>query len=777
MGVFRPIRVGFAVTAGLVVAGVLSAPAAAAAGGTVQGTFTSAEQAAISGAQVVAYSAEDSWLADATTDAAGHYTLRGVTAGGVKLSFDDGGRRQWSPGVRDGADATVYTLAAGGTLTVDERQPALARIAGHFTDDAGAPAPALVTAAGTDGTTFLTASTDEDGAWAIDVFPGQYRINFQWESAKQWAYQNASTVFTAVAGQTVTVDDRRLPTGTVSGRLTAADGSGLADAAVTLYRDAERIGFTNAMPDGTFFLGAALAGDGYTLSYSVGDGPELYVPGTLSAGKARKFAVTAGQDTAVDDQQPAPATVHGRLTGPDGSPKAGYQVGVTLDDNDNWINFDATTAADGTWRADGVYPGDYRVSFVTPDFGRTQYAYGKGSAAEATLIPVTGGASVTVDDTWLPGATLVVTAVDATTGAPVTGFCAVVNSPGDGSACVRSGNQATITDLPAGRFQVQVNPDQSGYYLNSDRVPVTLTAGATTSVTVRLTLGGKIAISAVDRATRAPLADVCGAYAVLGRGGLGDGYGDCTGATGTATTGTKAPGTYEMFAVAPDGYGRQWVGPAGGTGDQRAAARIVVQPGRTVPAPVALIDRPGTITGVVTDAAGAPLAGHDVAYSAWGDAGPGWNTTTDLDGRYTIDVLGPYAWPLLFGGENYPREWSGHEGNRFAATTVRSTYNFTPRRTSTLTGRVRVPGGAGAQWRIHAVNAVTGDQLSVADGVGDAGTYTMALAGAQQVKLDWHVYRGEDETTGWYDHATDITRATPIGIPPRGTRTLNLTLR
>src|SRR3954453_2407390 len=105
-------------------------------------------------------------------------------------------------------------------------------------------------------------------------------------------------------------------------------------------------------------------------------------------------------------------------------------------------------------------------------------------------------------------------------------------------------------------------------------------------------------------------------------------------------------------------------------------------PGKTVPARAVLLDKAGTTPGVLPDAAGKPLAGMDVAWSAWGDAGPTWDTNTDSQGQYTIKNLGPYAWPLLFDGAGSPRQWSGHGGNRYQAETVSvlptgtTTYNF-----------------------------------------------------------------------------------------------------
>ncbi|MEU4236340.1 carboxypeptidase regulatory-like domain-containing protein [Actinoplanes sp. NPDC026619] len=765
--------------------GALSAPASAAAGGTVQGDFTTAGNAAIAGAYVTAYNGDGDYLADTNTTSAGHYKFTGLPAGGIKLQFDDNGRQQWSPGVFDSDAATVYQLAAGGTLTVNERQPATGRLTGHFIDAAGNPALANVTARGVTSGAYLYAYTDETGAWTIDAFPGAYTVSFNWESAKQWAVskaaEDAATVYDVTAGQTVTVDDHKLPTGSVSGHLSKADGSPLTNAYVTLHLGDEQVGWASTFDDGNYNFGEVLAGAGYLVSFNVDNGADQWVSGTLDRDEARRITVGEGEAVTVDDTQLAPAVVHGTLVDGSGAPQAGYEVSVVLDDPDNWVNYPATTGDDGTWSVSGVLPGKYKVSFTAPDYSREQWVPGKATQAEGTAFTVAAGADVTVDETWLAGATLVVNAIDATTGAPIADTCVFVYTPRDGSGC-DAGTSVTVRNLPSGTFPFDVTPGESSYYLRSGQTSVTLTAGQTTTVSVPLALGGKISTSAADRVTGAAVERTCSIFRTLGTGGLGEGYGDCTDAAGQALSQPMAAGTYELFAVAPTGYGHQWVGKKGGTGDQKAAARIVVQPGRTVAAPAVKLDKPGTITGVVSDAAGAPLAGFDVAYSAWSDSGPTWDAVTDAKGTYQIDKLGPYAWPLLFGKYGYTREWSGHTGNRFQAETVTvvtggsTTYNFTPRKTSTIKGSVTIPAAPTASWRIHTYNAATGDDLGSFDSYGtDGKSYEVPVAGGQQVKVGWRYYLDDHDTQGFYDHAADIASATKVGIPANGTKKLNLT--
>jgi hypothetical protein len=689
------------------------------------------------------------------------------------------------------AMAGVAGLLAVGALAAPAAAAAKGTIQGTFTTNSGAPVQsASVYIVATDFSAQTSVVTDATGAFRAQMPAGDYHVSFAWDSAVQWAHQaadeDAADTITVTSGQTVEVDDQELPTGTIGGHLTAADGSPLVSASVTLHQGQDDKGSATTDENGDYSFGAAIARNGYTVSFTAADSDiKQWVAGKAEQGSAHAFAVTAGAQTTVNDTQLALGSLHGRLVDPDGNPKSGYEVDATLDDENDYVNQTATTDDNGEWTVPQVFPGNYRVSFIAPDFSRTQWAYGAGTEADAELITVPRGGQAVVDDTWLTPAQLVINAVDATTGAPVNNYCAFLYTGNDASGCT-TGSQVTIDGLPAGTFPLDVTPDSSTYYLFSGRNTVTLTAGQTTTVTIPLTQGGKVAFTAADHATGAPVKDTCAVFRVIGHGGLGDGDGDCTNAAGKGVTGIPiAPGTYEMFAVAPGKYGHQWVGKLGGTGDQQAAARIVVKAGKTATAPAALLDPAGTVTGVITGSDGQPISEGDVAFSAWGDAGPGWDTSVGQNGGYTLGKLGPYAWPLLFGAGNDPRQWSGNVANRFQATGVpvtangTTTYNISLVKGATLTGTVTVPSAPTSDWRLNMFNAATGDQMGVFDSsaAGPGASYSASLIGGS-TKIAWHTFGGDSSTEadGWYDGATSMETATKVAIPAKGSKTLNLQL-
>ncbi|HET6534178.1 MAG TPA: carboxypeptidase regulatory-like domain-containing protein [Actinoplanes sp.] len=674
---------------------------------------------------------------------------------------------------RAGVPALAVLLAAGG-FAPPAHAADRGTIQGTYLTDAGAPiAGAMVVASDRDGTWLRDTTTDDGGRYTLrNVDAGEVTLEFQ----------NAADPVTVTAGDTTRVGDRFLATGSLGGRLTGSDGEPL-QVGVSLRRGEDTVGTTYTDDNGDYGFANVLPGE-YAVSFYTwndGVGLEQYLYGTVLREQAHTFTVTAGEHTVANDSRPRPGTVQGRLTDPAGAPVAGRRVSVVLDSETDVLSYDATTEADGIWRIDGVFPARYRVSFTDVDSGRTQYAYGKGTAAAADRIEVTSGGTATVDDTWLPGATLVVRGVDSVTGAAATNFCVYVAAI-EAGGCT-TGSEVALSDLAAaGNVSVDTSQGRGSFYLSSDAHPVTLTAGVTTTVTIPLVRGGKSSATVTAAATGEPVARTCVQLRRLRRGGLGDSYGACTNASGVVTTEAVEPGTYTVFAHAPDAYGHQWVGPAGGTGDQRAAAKVTIRAGKVTKAPAVRLDRPGTVTGVVTGPDGQLLADVDVAYTAWGyGVGPGDTVTTGVDGRYALSGLGPYSWPLVFTHHDYARVWSGGTGNRYQAETIAvppgdsARYDIALTRGTLLKGTVTAPAGT-ESWRLTAVNAATGDAIGVADFTTPDHTYEMPLAGAQQVKIHWSVSGSDFWRDGWWPGAADQDSATKVRVPVTGSKKLNLTI-
>jgi hypothetical protein len=777
-------RLGTATVTAVLALSTAAAPAWAAGRGTIEGTFTTDSGAPIADGFVSAWAADGSWFGDAQTDAAGHYVIQNADATDIQMLFQQDSVVQWAHRQVRPEDAETFTVVSGQTLTVDERQLATGTISGRLTDANGDPAAFLsVNARNVDTDQSSYGYAGEDGTYSFTVLPGEYRVSFVHGSGEQWAYQaadaNQAHIFAVAAGQTIAVDDTMLPTGTLGGTLTGTDGAPVPETEVDLHRGGQQIS-TTYTADGAYSFDGLLPGE-YQVSFPVNDTVQ-WLRGKRSSAEATTFTVTAGQNTVADDSVLAPSVVRGRLADTAGTGLEGYHVRVErgLEDGSS-ESYEATTDAAGDWQVQGPLDGAYLVSFQTPEYGRTQWVPGKGNSRDAEPVTVAAGTTVTVDETWLPGARLKVTATDAATGAPISNFCVWVVDTGDGNACT-TGTEATVEDLPAGVFQAQVSPQSPTFYLPSDNVPVTLTAGQSTSVSVPLQQGGNVAVATTDRSTGKPVGDGCVVLRQLGSGGIGD-SGDCGDAAGKVTTTPIKPGTYEMYVSAPEPYGDQWVGANGGTGDQRAAKRIVVKAGKTAKAPAVLLDRAGSISGTVTGPDGKPIRDANVSMQAWDyGAGPERATDTDTNGHYTLTGFGPYRWPLSFTAGNLPRQWSGNVPNRFDAKLIpvtsgaTSTYNMAMKAGTTISGRVTV-GRPFQSWRITAVNVATGDPMGVFDCYDTCdGSYAMRVIGGQRVQIRYDIaYSEGDDTSGWWDHATDRASAKKVAVPVRG-RTLNMTL-
>jgi hypothetical protein len=319
-------------------------------------------------------------------------------------------------------------------------------------------------------------------------------------------------------------------------------------------------------------------------------------------------------------------------------------------------------------------------------------------------------------------------------------------------------------------------------HLPSDPLTVNVAdGGGITPMAVPLAEGGRVSVQVVDRATGTGQKQWCVVLATPGEGGRSrDANSGCTYKNGKLTTYAVPAGTYQMFVSSTRALnlGAQWVGPDGGTGDQKEAVRFKVKAGKTTRMPRVLLDPSGDVQGTVRDPAGAVLPKVNVGLNAWPlHTRPAYLDETSAAGTYRIWDLGPYRWPLVFtpAPGALPRQMSGGTGNRFQAATVTvvpgaiTTYDTTLSAGSKLTGKVTVAPGqpSSTGGRITAVNAATGDELASADFTRPDGTYELPIAGGGAVLLRWTLTGGTPASGAWPDK---------VPVPASGTRTLDLTI-
>jgi 5-hydroxyisourate hydrolase-like protein (transthyretin family) len=474
----------------------------------------------------------------------------------------------------------------------------------------------------------------------------------------------------------------------------------------------------------------------------------------------------------------------GRITGiltDDGLPVENYTVSIFRAD-DTWGVAHAQTGQDGRFVVPDLDPGRYRVKFTEPWDRFSQWAHRAQSPSLARTFHVTAGRDTVVTESLLPRPGLgkiAVTASDAVTGQRLTTFCvtAVVEHPSGGShgACTKDGT-AIVRDTDPGEHTVYVDAD-GGYERRS--VPVTTRAGQTVPATVALAPRGQITTVVQDARTGQPVAETCVRATVLRPPGAHRDLSHvCSDQRGVVTLGYLPTGTYVLWAdPGSGGYGKQWVGPDGGTGNQDEALRVSVRAGEVTTVPPIRLDAAGSVTGTLTEkATGRPVSLVCAFPRASDDAHPGGigENCTEGDGRYTLGGLGPYNWPIAFLHRSgyVAWEWSGDAPHRRAATPVRvragsaTPIDVTLDRPVILRGRItNTQGGPAAEVSAYVYSAATGDLAFRTEQTERDGRYALAAKGGQDVKIQF-VASGTGATV-WYG-GTDFASATAVRLPGEG---------
>ncbi|WP_144119777.1 carboxypeptidase-like regulatory domain-containing protein [Catellatospora sichuanensis] len=734
--------------------------------GTISGRLTD-NGAPVAGATVDAHG--EGWNS-AVTDADGRYRITDLPPGtDYRVFFMTPGRmNQYAYRATGWDSAAPFAVSAGAETVVDDSLFPVGTVTGRFTRPDGSPIEwALVSVATPDNGSLVETVTDADGHYTLQVPAGSHRLRFSGPSGAQYApgkreFSQAG-VYEVVAGQTLTVHETALAVGTITGRVTRADGSPVANRSVTVQSAA----------DGSYAAGAGTDADGvyradvfpgdYVVGLEAGAAYE-YMPGGRARADAQVFTVAADAVVTVDETLRATGAVQGMFT--DAAGNGVSSATVTLVNTVTGATLVTATHWQGFYNFPETPEGTYKVHFTAWDRPIDQWAYGKLNAADAATITVTAGQAVDVNDTQLSGGSIRVTAKNALTGAPITDFYAVT---GRYDARAEQG-VALLSDVPAGAWELNVHADG---FVSAVAVPVTVVGGEQAAVELSLTPYARMTAKVVDAATGAPIEGVCVYPATTDRFRLAEGCPWASGADGVVTVDVEA-GRYQFFAL-PLGspYGAQWVGQDGGTGDQREAKSWTFTSGEVRDIHRIRMDKAGVVTGVVTGADGTPLTRGKVAVDTpvvgngtVGDVGIGG------DGRYTIGFLGPYAWPLNFQTDSHAWQWSGGEAKRHDAVKV----TVQAGQTTTFDQQLKL----GTEVRVTAAGSPDGGfAVAYTVGTGDVAGYrwveqgggeaVFRVLGSQHVTFQYNV--GSGFRGGWYG-GTDHASATPVRIYANGTPTV-----
>ncbi|GIF46888.1 carboxypeptidase family protein [Asanoa ferruginea] len=682
---------------------------------------------------------------------------------------------------RRGTAATAAVVLAGGLAAWASPAHAAANgsISGHVTTAAGAPAgDVLIQAYDSEtweGRGFTT--TAADGSYRLDgLATGHYLVGFNGADYAEQYFDGKTELSDAdpvsvTAGQNTTVNEGLLAAGVVTGRFTDPTGAPLESSLVRLYRadDGRQAGSAGTDSDGTFRTVVP------TGSYFVSFEPiadlyqEQYVPGKVSPATAKRFVVTADQETTVNDTALTAGSLSGRVTRSDGTAARDLQLNATPFQG-NRGGEGATTDSNGGFSIPRLLAGQYEISFWVGN--RTEYFDRTTDPDEADPVTVVGGQDNRITPSLLPTGSVRVRAYDAITGAILRDFCAEGH-------CSNGANEVVVTDLDVGTQTISVNTD-SNYV--SRQAQATVRANETVDLIVRLVPGAKITTTIVDKATGKALANVCLDAYKPGHVFVPDGRGEdqCSDAAGKVTLSRLEAGDYRVFADPRNkSYGRQWVTANGGSGDERQAVTVKATSGRTATLAQVKIDRAGSIRGRVTDAAtGAPL---------WAEVGvfTGRDQTTGDDGVFQIDGLGPYRWALNYAvnSADYASAWTGGAVSRFTATGTQVTAGAVATADYALTKGVTVrgalfAGGHSPEFaRFNVFNTATGDKAGTVDFAGNA--YELHVLPGQEIRFSYVI---DIDGKTYRSDKVALPPATPGGSPryavtvPAAGMTLDLTV-
>ncbi|HTF08327.1 MAG TPA: carboxypeptidase regulatory-like domain-containing protein [Asanoa sp.] len=673
--------------------------------------------------------------------------------------------------VRRRATAAVAAAVMAGTMAVwatPAQAAATGVISGHVTTAAGAPAGDILVQAldseSLEGRGFTTTATD--GSYRIDgLATGQYIVGFNGDDYAEQYFDGKVRIseadpVTVTDGHTTTVDEDLLAAGYLTGRFTDPTGAPLESSLVRVYRAEDDLVVRSAgtQSDGTFRISIP-AGTYYVTFEPVQDlYQEQYVPGKLTGAAAQRFVVTADHETTVNDTALAPGSLSGRVTRSDGTPAR--DITIYAAPFKGFGGESATTDSNGEFSVPRLLAGDYGLEFWVGN--RTEYFDRTSDPDQADPVTVIGGRDNRITPSLLPTGSVRVRALDAVTGAVIRDFCA-------NSQCSDGSSKVLLTDLAEGTQPLDIWAE--GNYISRDS-NVTVRADQTIDVVVRLLPGAKITTTVIDKATGRALPNVCLFAYKPGQIYYPQGIGDdqCSDSAGKVTLSKLEAGDYRIFAEPRNkSYGRQWVTANGGSGDERQAVTIKATTGKTATAPQVRIDRAGSIRGLLTDAAtGAPINFAGVGVFTESPGSGGGETTTDEDGRFQLDGLGPYRWPVSYnGGERYAPGWTGGAVSRYAATGIQvtagavATADFALTTGVTVLGNVLTSHGTPQWGRITVQNTETGDYAGTVDFAGTG--YELHVLPGQELRYTYHL---DIDGKSFSSYKVKLAPATPGG-PPR----------
>ena len=595
--------------------------------------------------------------------------------------------------------------------------------------------------------------------------------------------------------------------------VTDASGNPLAGICVDAMSGNSGSGGPPSNGDGAFTIAGLSPGD-YTLQYfDCGNG--LYTTAYFSYGSsthtsdrnsADSITVNAGQVSSIPVAMlSVGGTISGLVKNASGHPLAG--ICVNAFGNNNGFG-GPPSDANGAFSITGVPTGSFRVQFndcnggvystvyytnTLVGSGSAAYSVGTSSYSSAALVSVSAGATTSISPVWLSVGGSISGVVKDASGNSLAGICvnAQSNNSGVGAQPTGSDGAFTISGLSAGNYRVQFNDCSRGtftttYYTDTligssstthtigtasytSATQVSVSAGATTSISpVWLSVGGSIS-GVVKNSNGQPLAGIC----VSAQGNNSGFGGPPSNSNGSYTLGGLPAGTYRVqFNDCSGGnYATKYYdGTDNGTSSYSAAQMVTVVAATNTGQINVAMSQGGSISGMVTDSTGAPIAGECVSAQA---NGYGSGAQTGADGSYVVTGLVPGTYKVYFsacsGGSYtsayYDGSLNGTLNNSSAALVLvtsgatTSRINISLQQGGSIWGRVTNGSTGIAGVCVSAVDSSNNFLNAVQSG--SDGTFTISGLAAGNYRINFTGCGNSNYISGWYSGTTTESSSMP----------------
>ncbi|MEN8217489.1 MAG: carboxypeptidase regulatory-like domain-containing protein [Pseudomonadota bacterium] len=658
--------------------------------GSITGTVTDTAGNPLEGIRVAAYNWDGSdwvWVNSDSTDASGSYDIGDLNTSTYRVRFRDSSGTYAVEYYNDAFDIDSATdiEVTTGTLTtgIDAQLVSAAHITGTVTDAVGNPFEGIDVAAyrwnGSKWVWINAVLTDASGSYDIGgLNTGTYHVRFR-DPSETYAieyYDNApdissGTDLAITAGATTSNINAQLASaGNISGTVTDTAGAPIEGIQVEAYYwNGTRWvwgndDFTNA--SGNYDVGELKTGI-YRLRFDDPSGTyaiECY-DDVLDFDSARDIMVTVGTTSNINAQLALAGNVTGTVTAEDtGGSLMGVNVTAYRWNGTNWfwVNLGFTDAS-GNYDLGGLAAGSYRLRFSNvPEFYASEFYdnvpdINSGTDIEITAETTTSGINAQLGFAANISGMVMDSGVNPLKNITVRAYRwnGTWWEGGDSDLTDASGNYE-IGGLNIGTYRLEFK-DSSGSYATEyyDDAPnienatdIQVTSGINiTDINAHLASAAHFTGTVTNSSGNLEGIQVA-VYRLEGSNNWIWLNADLTDASGNYDIGGLNTGTYRLrFRDSSGTYATEYYNDVL---DFDSAMNIVVTVGTTRSNIDALLVLAGHITGTVTDSAGNPLIGIDVAAYRWNGSSWHWVNadSTDVSGYYDISGLGTGTYHVRF---------------------------------------------------------------------------------------------------------------------------------